>query len=77
MNQHTDASSHRPRSPFAQKVGYVIFPALIIGYLAFITYSFYDAHDPARGLGRLVVLWCLGAVAVTLLVRSWRKRRQR
>jgi hypothetical protein len=76
MNQDAAAKSRRFQSPLARRIGHAIFVAMVIGYLVFITYTFYGRLDPVHGVMRIVVLWCLGALALTLLIRSWRKERQ-
>jgi hypothetical protein len=48
---------------------------MIIAYLAIITYSLSDQLDSARHVFLFAVLWCLGVVALLLLVRSWRHAR--
>jgi hypothetical protein len=49
---------------------------MVIVYLAFISYSHYGRLDSSRDVMRLGALWCLGAVAVSLVVRSWWKERK-
>jgi hypothetical protein len=58
------------RSPRARLIAKIFFVAIVIVYLSFI--SFASSLDVTR----LSVLWCLGAVAVALVVRSWWKERK-
>jgi hypothetical protein len=69
MNQSIrDRSSFR--SPNARLVSKIFFVAIIVVYLSFI--SFASSLDVTR----LSVLWCLAALAVALVVRSWWKERK-
>jgi hypothetical protein len=77
MNQDIADRRLRFRSPLARLIGHIFFVAMVIAYLAFISYSYYGRLDSSRNVMRLVALWCLGAVAVTLVIRSWRKERQK
>ena len=48
----------------------MFFLAIVIAFLSLITFS------SSLDVTRLGVLWCLGAVAVALVVRSWWKERK-
>jgi hypothetical protein len=58
------------RSPRVRLIAKIFFVAIVVVYLSFI--SFASSLDVTR----LSVLWCLGAVAVALVVRSWWKERK-
>jgi len=49
--------------------------AIIIAYLAIITYSLHDRLNSTQHIVRFAILWCLGIVALVLLMRSWRHAR--
>lgn len=59
-------------SRLARRIGSGVLAAMIIAYLAIITYSLSDRLDSMRHVVLFAVLWFLGAVALVLLVRSWR-----
>jgi hypothetical protein len=77
MNQDITDRRLRFRSPLARRIAHIFFVAMVIAYLAFISYSYYGRLNSSRNAMRLVALWCLGIVAVTLVVHSWRKERQK
>jgi ABC-type nickel/cobalt efflux system permease component RcnA len=58
------------RSPLSRGIAKIFFAAVVIASLSLISFS------SSLDLTRLGALWCLGAVAVGLLVRSWRKERR-
>jgi|HubBroStandDraft_1064217.scaffolds.fasta_scaffold43234_1 hypothetical protein len=58
------------RSPLSRRIAKIYFVAILIVCLSFI--SFTSSLDATR----LDVLWCLGALAVALVVRSWLKERK-
>jgi len=60
------------RSPLARRLGSAVLAALIIAYLAIITYSFLDQFNSTTNVAILVILWGLGVLALVLLIRSWR-----
>jgi hypothetical protein len=62
-------------SPRARRIGSGVLAAMIIAYLAIITYSLSDWPDSPLHIILLGMLWCLGSVALILLVRSWRHTR--
>jgi len=65
----------RFRSPRARRMGSGALAAIIIAYLAIITYSLYDRLNSTQHIVRFAILWCLGIVALVLLMRSWRHAR--
>jgi hypothetical protein len=72
---NTDAKSEVGQfrsSSLARRISSVILGALILGYLAIITYSFSYGLRSIRSIVVLVILWGLGIVALTLLSRAWR-----
>jgi protein-S-isoprenylcysteine O-methyltransferase Ste14 len=58
------------RSARARLIAKIFFVAIVVVFLSFI--SFASSLDVTR----LSVLWCLGAVVVALVVRSWWKERK-
>ena len=58
------------RSPHARLGAKIFFVAVVIVNLSLI--SFASSLDVTR----LIVLWCLAALAVALVVRSWWKERK-
>jgi hypothetical protein len=59
------------RSPISRRIAKIFLVAIVIVYLAFISYSYHGRLDSSRDVMRLGALWCLGALAVALVVRSW------
>jgi hypothetical protein len=57
-------------SPLYRRIAKIYFVAILIVCLSFI--SFASSLDATR----LGTLWCLGTVAVALVVRSWWKERK-
>jgi quinol-cytochrome oxidoreductase complex cytochrome b subunit len=65
------------RSPRSRRIAKIFFVAMVIVYLVLISYSYCGRLDSSRDVMRLGALWCLGAVAVALVVRSrWKERKQ-
>ena len=58
------------RSPRARLIAKIFFLAIVLVYLSFILFA------SSLNATQLSVLWCLGGVAITLIVRSWRKERK-
>ena len=59
------------RSPRARLIAKIFFVTIIVVYLSFISFA------SSLNVTRLSVLWCVGAVAVALVVRSWRKEQRK
>jgi hypothetical protein len=66
------------RSPRARRIAHIFFAAIVIIYLAFVSYlySYSGKLSSSRDVMRLGALRCLGAVAVALVIRSWWKERK-
>jgi hypothetical protein len=65
------------RSRLARRIAKVFFGAIVIVYVTFISYSYYGRLDSSRHVMQLGTLWCLGSVAIALIVRSlWKERKQ-
>jgi hypothetical protein len=64
------------RSPLWRQIAKIFLIAMVIVYLVFISYSYHGRLDSPRSCARLAFLWCLGAVAVALVTRSWQSERK-
>ena len=64
------------RLPLSRRIAKIFFVAIVIVNLVLISYSYHGRLDSSRDVTRLGALWCLGAVAVALVVRSWWKERK-
>jgi hypothetical protein len=61
-------------TPVVRRAGITVLAALVVIYLAVITYASMDQlASPMRAV-MLIVLWVLGLVALTLLARAFRVR---
>jgi len=58
------------RSPRARLIARIFFITIIVVYLSFISFA------SSLNVTRLSLLWCLGAVAIALVVHSWWKERK-
>ena len=59
--------------PGVQRTGVFVLSALVLGYLAIIIFFRFAESDSLLRVLQLGVLWCLGLVALVLLVRLYRK----
>ena len=57
----------------ARRIGVVLLAAMLVGYLAAITYWRHERSTAAQLLV-LAGLWALGILALALLARAWRRR---
>jgi hypothetical protein len=60
------------RFTLSRRFGAAIFAVMIVVYLVGITYSYSGRLDSTRHVVQLAILWCLGILALILLVRLWR-----
>jgi hypothetical protein len=59
----------------ARRMATGVLAAMVVIYLSIITFAFLHRLDSTRHLVGLAILWCLGIVALGLLLRSWRHTR--
>jgi hypothetical protein len=58
--------------PLVRRIGIAVLGAMIVAYLATISFSFAGRLQSTRIVVILVLSWGLGIVALTLLVRGYR-----
>jgi hypothetical protein len=64
------------RSPLSRRIAKIFLVAIVVVYLTFISYSYHGRFESSRDVLRLGAPWCLGAVAIALIIRSWWKERK-
>jgi hypothetical protein len=76
MSDEAVSKKSRFRSPRTARICSCLLAAIIVGYLALITYSLHDKLSSSRSIILLLVLWGLGILALNFWVRAWRHLRK-
>jgi hypothetical protein len=76
MTEELPARRLRFKLPRTRGFAYIFLVLAIFIYPALITYSSYARFDSSRSAQRIIILWALGAVAIAIVTRSWRRERK-